>query len=769
MAETSPEPLSLSTDNQAPLVDPNPENPNTDSPTSPSTQHSLQSFTSIDAIPEPKTSASIGSSILQEIVSASQHGNITVLRHYLDPSNTSPISANITDSNGITLVHWAALNNRLEALKYLVSIGADADIPAGDMGATPLLWAVRYGLVYIADYLIRETNADVHIKDKNGIGILMAAVFSSNVMMVVYILWTLSYKPQDIDITDPSGRTSLHWAAYQGDFLTVDVLLLAGAKVDIQDSEGFTPLHWGLVNGSKAVLTSLINAKSDITLKTGNEKTCWDIAADMKNSSTWATVLKETGRDPVIGMKNEKKVLGKEWAHFLIFIMPYFILPLTLDIFTSDHSVIMKVAEFIFILIVHQVSLKLVLVPSLELSKPSLLKTPLFAGYFSATAYWCIVTWLFKVLPNTYANNPFENIVFFFGAFLTMLTFFKAMNMDPGFIPQETDPGTISQTIFQLLKERKFDSLNYCIYTNIRKPLFSKYSKDKKLNVARFDHYCPWVNNDIGIRNHKVFFFFVLFLELTLTVWLNLALKFLSLFETSSYASACNYLPHSLCQAFNHSPFVFNLLIWCSFQLMWLSLLFFLQIIQISKGLTAYEFSKVHNHNHSTPETSFSSVPADEFNKAKDQERQQDTSTIGLNGHVDDNAIDSGDENLAIPQCACLSSLSRDTSSGIFASRFIALPITLASRIMSSKFCKMVGLEQMMVLTTDLVNHEKDISQQNKLDFGLKTNWLDFLFLRRTGDEYSFRTLTALPINGEGNLNGRLVDYYTLFTLPEFV
>ncbi|KGK36571.1 hypothetical protein JL09_g4286 [Pichia kudriavzevii] len=662
MAETSPEPLSLSTDNQAPLVDPNPENPNTDSPTSPSTQHSLQSFTSIDAIPEPKTSASIGSSILQEIVSASQHGNITVLRHYLDPSNTSPISANITDSNGITLVHWAALNNRLEALKYLVSIGADADIPAGDMGATPLLWAVRYGLVYIADYLIRETNADVHIKDKNGIGILMAAVFSSNVMMVVYILWTLSYKPQDIDITDPSGRTSLHWAAYQGDFLTVDVLLLAGAKVDIQDSEGFTPLHWGLVNGSKAVLTSLINAKSDITLKTGNEKTCWDIAADMKNSSTWATVLKETGRDP-------------EWAHFLIFIMPYFILPLTLDIFTSDHSVIMKVAEFITILIVHQVSLKLVLVPSLELSKPSLLKTPLFAGYFSATAYWCIVTWLFKVLPNTYANNPFENIVFFFGAFLTMLTFFKAMNMDPGFIPQETDPGTISQTIFQLLKERKFDSLNYCIYTNIRKPLFSKYSKDKKLNVARFDHYC----------------------------------------------------------------------------------------------LTAYEFSKVHNHNHSTPETSFSSVPADEFNKAKDQERQQDTSTIGLNGHVDDNAIDSGDENLAIPQCACLSSLSRGTSSGIFASRFIALPITLASRIMSSKFCKMVGLEQMMVLTTDLVNHEKDISQQNKLDFGLKTNWLDFLFLRRTGDEYSFRTLTALPINGEGNLNGRLVDYYTLFTLPEFV
>ncbi|ONH70722.1 Palmitoyltransferase AKR1 [Pichia kudriavzevii] len=618
MAETSPEPLSLSTDNQAPLVDPNPENPNTDSPTSPSTQHSLQSFTSIDAIPEPKTSASIDSSILQEIVSASQHGNITVLRHYLDPSNTSPISANITDSNGITLVHWAALNNRLEALKYLVSIGADADIPAGDMGATPLLWAVRYGLVYIADYLIRETNADVHIKDKNGIGILMAAVFSSNVMMVVYILWTLSYKPQDIDITDPSGRTSLHWAAYQGDFLTVDVLLLAGAKVDIQDSEGFTPLHWGLVNGSKAVLTSLINAKSDITLKTGNEKTCWDIAADMKNSSTWATV-----------------------------------------------------------------SLKLVLVPSLELSKPSLLKTPLFAGYFSATAYWCIVTWLFKVLPNTYANNPFENIVFFFGAFLTMLTFFKAMNMDPGFIPQETDPGTISQTIFQLLKERKFDSLNYCIYTNIRKPLFSKYSKDKKLNVARFDHYCPWVNNDIGIRNHK--------------------------------------------------------------------------------------FSKVHNHNHSTPETSFSSVPADEFNKAKDQERQQDTSTIGLNGHVDDNAIDSGDENLAIPQCACLSSLSRGTSSGIFASRFIALPITLASRIMSSKFCKMVGLEQVMVLTTDLVNHEKDISQQNKLDFGLKTNWLDFLFLRRTGDEYSFRTLTALPINGEGNLNGRLVDYYTLFTLPEFV
>lgn len=51
--------------------------------------------------------------------------------------------ANETDGQGITALHWAAINNHVLACKLLLEKGADVDARGGDLNATPLQWAAR--------------------------------------------------------------------------------------------------------------------------------------------------------------------------------------------------------------------------------------------------------------------------------------------------------------------------------------------------------------------------------------------------------------------------------------------------------------------------------------------------------------------------------------------------------------------------------------------------------------------------------------------------
>lgn len=50
---------------------------------------------------------------------------------------------NQPDNETVTLLHWAAINNRLDIIRYYVSKGAIVDAVGGELLATPLHWATR--------------------------------------------------------------------------------------------------------------------------------------------------------------------------------------------------------------------------------------------------------------------------------------------------------------------------------------------------------------------------------------------------------------------------------------------------------------------------------------------------------------------------------------------------------------------------------------------------------------------------------------------------
>jgi len=50
---------------------------------------------------------------------------------------------NQPDSETVTLLHWAAINNRKDIVKYLIAKGAVVDAIGGELASTPLHWATR--------------------------------------------------------------------------------------------------------------------------------------------------------------------------------------------------------------------------------------------------------------------------------------------------------------------------------------------------------------------------------------------------------------------------------------------------------------------------------------------------------------------------------------------------------------------------------------------------------------------------------------------------
>jgi palmitoyltransferase ZDHHC13/17 len=220
--------------------------------------------------------------------------------------------------------------------------------------------------------------------------------------------------------------------------------------------------------------------------------------------------------------------------------------------------------------------------------------SPYLAGVFAASSAWTVVEYLFVILPQTYSQAPFLNLGFTIVFGIMIYSFLKSMLMDPGFVPLLAGVSEQKGVIEELIGRGEFDSRHFCVASYIRKPLRSKYDKKYKRVVARFDHNCPWVNNVIGIRNHRFFVIYVtsLFVGILLLDWLY-------------------FFPFKSTQSpFKYFTFTSLLVIWDTFQLTWVFLLVFVQFIQISKSVTTSEASNLHRFGFMGADD-FSSLPLD--------------------------------------------------------------------------------------------------------------------------------------------------------------
>ena len=74
---------------------------------------------------------------------------------------------------------------------------------------------------------------------------------------------TLLEQRADVNTPQVDGMTALHWAAYQDDLDTTQLLVRAGANVNAANRYGVTPLSLACVNGDSALVEMLLNAGAD--------------------------------------------------------------------------------------------------------------------------------------------------------------------------------------------------------------------------------------------------------------------------------------------------------------------------------------------------------------------------------------------------------------------------------------------------------------------------------------------------------------------------
>jgi palmitoyltransferase ZDHHC13/17 len=74
-----------------------------------------------------------------DIVKAVQYGALDRVKEIVEEG----YNVNLPDNETVTLLHWAAINNRTEIVKFLLESNAIVDYKGGDLNSTPLHWATR--------------------------------------------------------------------------------------------------------------------------------------------------------------------------------------------------------------------------------------------------------------------------------------------------------------------------------------------------------------------------------------------------------------------------------------------------------------------------------------------------------------------------------------------------------------------------------------------------------------------------------------------------
>ncbi|KAI0252315.1 ankyrin repeat-containing domain protein [Lactifluus subvellereus] len=495
-----------------------------------------------------------------DVFAAAQQGKIDYIRALIESGHAH---ATDKDDDNITALHWAASNGKAEVCTYLIDQGAPVNAIGGSMLATPLQWAARQGLVDIVHLLIQR-GANLRLIDAQGFTCLHAATHSSSYWSLLYILCQPDIV---VDERDRRERTALHWAVYQRDEISTQILLKFGADPNAADRDGLTSLHWAAFSGNKSCITQLLRAGSDIRAKTRDLRTAQDVATELQNLDTWNKVVEELG---FMGDGTRvRRPLSEPNVKVIVFSVPSISLCIAFAIASVFPWYMAIVLAPGALLVMHFVVLRELLQRNSVSDRLNV--SPYFAGVVFGSALWMAYIWVSRLRYDA-PRKPFIHAAFVLLFVLCVVALLCAMFCDPGVC---TTPSHALKLVTEdLIRRNRLTTEAFCVQCLVAKPPNTRHCS--RCNKCVTHHKCidihaSWMLNCIGAKNH--IYFIISMGSLTAgvlifdyIVWTHL----LTLDDAPLPAHSCHgVLPHEACRLTPTDLFLVSVSIWSTLQLVW--------------------------------------------------------------------------------------------------------------------------------------------------------------------------------------------------------
>jgi len=215
----------------------------------------------------------------------------------------------ITTDDGATLLHLAAIAERLDAIDFLVKTqGMDINIRREVTGCTPLMTiAQTSGKMSLLKALILK-GADPKLLSSNGSSLLQLAALGNHLEMVKAMV----AEGYDLAYQRPDGATVLHAASFGGDVEMVKYLLAENCNVGQRLKDGSTVMHCAAEAGNLEMIRFYLKAGIPVGVKKANGATPLFVAAQhcgAGSSTKTIETLLDGGADARAEMKNGFTIL----------------------------------------------------------------------------------------------------------------------------------------------------------------------------------------------------------------------------------------------------------------------------------------------------------------------------------------------------------------------------------------------------------------------------------------------------------------------------